>query len=142
MAGGLIVALWRQWTAERRWGRKVWLILLLSFNLNDPVLQFVRGTSEIRFARQYYARFDQRLHHSGVQPPALILIRPDPTDRHRDLVTNSPSLDDSILRARVTDTTDVSKLLNSFPDRQVWFYDAKTDQLGRLQNPSPADTGS
>jgi hypothetical protein len=107
----------------------IWLFFLLFINLNDPAMRLVKGISEIRFSRQYYAGFDRRLREAGVRPLALVLIRPDPDDRHRDLITNSPALDDPILRARVGTKSEVTELAKFHPDRRFWFYDAKFDTL-------------
>jgi hypothetical protein len=134
LGGGLGVYLVRNWAGRGQWGRLIWFLLLLAFNLNDPALRLIRGSSEIRFARQYYANFDKRIREAGVRAPALLLIRPDPDDRHRDLVTNSPSLDDPILHARAGDTSEMMELMKFYPDRQCWFYDANSDRLVRFQN--------
>jgi hypothetical protein len=131
LAAGLGVWLLRGWSAQGQWGRVIWLLLLLAFNLNDPALRLVRGISEIRFAREYYADFDRRIREAGVRPPALLFILPNPDDRHRDLVTNSPSLDDPILRARAGSASEMIELEKLYPERQVWFYDAKSDRLAR-----------
>ena len=133
MAGGLVVGLLRNWLAQGEWGRAIWLLLLLAFNLNDPSLRLIRGVSEVRFSRDYYADFDRRLREAGVFPPALVFIRQDPDDRHRDLVTNSPSLDDPILRAREGSRPQMLELATFHPDRQLWFYDAKSNMLTKFE---------
>jgi hypothetical protein len=133
LAAGTSVWLLQTWREHGRWGRVIWLATFLCFNLNDPALRLVRGIAEIRFSRQYYSSFDRRLDDSGIQRPALVFIRPDPDDRHRDLVTNSPSLDDPILRARAGDLAQMEDLTKLYPIREFWLYDAKFNVLLPLE---------
>jgi hypothetical protein len=76
--------------------------------------------------------FDKKLDAAGVQAPALVFIKSDPKDRHRDLVTNSPALDDPILRARAGAANRTRELVTKHSDREFWFYDAQRDFLVRL----------
>jgi hypothetical protein len=141
VAIGSIVSLVQRWAALGRTGRIIWLVLLIVFNVNDPALRLIQGVSEIQFARQYYAEFERRLDDAKVHAPALVVIRPDPDDRHRDLVTNSPSLDDPILRARYRSPNDIVLLERYFPDRHMWYYDAKFRILAPVKSGMSSDFG-
>ncbi len=130
-AGTFMLLKWR-WTTRGRWMRIVWLASFLILGFAGPLLRLKDGILEVRFPRGYYADFEQKLHWSSVRPPALIFIDPDPADRHRDLVTNSPSLDDPILRARANVGRE-NELIRMYPDRKAWYYDARTGRLARIQ---------
>jgi hypothetical protein len=133
LAAGIAVWLVREWRTAGRIGRVAWLCIFLAINLSDPLMHLLRGISEVRFPRQYYADFEQRLAASGVRPPALIGIRANPKDRHRDLVVNSPSLDDSILRARIVNASQVPELMALYPEREVWLFDAESETLAAVK---------
>ena len=90
--------------------------------------QEISWIGQIRFAREYYLRFQTALDRSGVRAPALVFIEPDPADRHRDLVTNSPGLDDPILRVRNRGLNN-AELAKEYADRQIWYYNARTERL-------------
>jgi hypothetical protein len=51
-----------------------------------------------------------------------------------DLVTNSPSLDDPILRARFGTRSQMNKVMEQYAERQYWLYDARTDILTPLRS--------
>lgn len=143
-----------QWWRRRLWLRLVWFAGFCAVGFAGPVPRLVRshrpgevethweaagplarlqqGIGELAFARRYYAMFEARLAQAGVQPPALVFIRPDPSDRHRDLVTNSPSLDGPILRAH--DRGDRNQdLMRAMPNRAVWRFDARHFTIERLR---------
>jgi hypothetical protein len=130
------VAVWlgRTWFALGRWGRVVWLVAFLSLGMIGPLAKLVQlgpdgGIAQVQFSRSYYARFEQTLRAAGVKPPALVFIEPDSEQWHLDLVTNSPSLDDPILRARNRGLSRNLELARTLRDRTFWFYDARTNQL-------------
>ena len=132
VAAVVFVWLGRQWLRRGRRGRLVWLCTVLAFGLSGPVIRFASGVAEVRYPRKYYAEFDDQLRAAGVLPPALVFIKPDPTDRHRELVTNSPALDDPILRVRAGATNSNWELITMYPDRHVWLYDAPSGFLVRF----------
>jgi hypothetical protein len=134
MAAGVCEWLGRQWLQRAQRGRLVWLIVFLAFGLSSPLVRLATGVAEVRYPRQYYAAFDERSRRAGIQPPALVFIKSDPSDFHRDLVTNSPALDDPILRARTDTASSTRELIRLYPDREVWFYDTRRDILVRLPN--------
>jgi hypothetical protein len=132
VAAGVFVWIGRQWMQRGRRRRLVWLCAFLAFGLSGPVIRFANGVAEVRYPRKYYAEFDDQLRAAGVLPPALVFIKPDPADRHRDLVTNSPALEDPILRVRADATESTWDLISMYPDRQVWLYDAPSGFLVRF----------
>jgi 4-amino-4-deoxy-L-arabinose transferase-like glycosyltransferase len=127
-------AVWlcKSWRSAGRWDRVVWLALLLLLGFVGPMERLSASIPELRFPRTYYASFHLLLAASGVQPPAVVVIDPDPSDRHRDLVTNSPTLDDPVVRARACGRP-IAELRAAFPDRQFWRYDVRTLVLTRLE---------
>lgn len=85
---------------------------------------------EIRFPKVIYAGFQQLLKRQVTELPALVLVIPDPADRHMDLVTNDPSLDSPILIGRLVETElPLKRIAQEFPDRHIYIYDAKTRRL-------------
>ncbi len=131
LCAATVVLVCKRWRAEGRWGRVVWLAMLLLLGFIGPLERLPQAISELRFSRTYYASFDFLLAASGVEPPAVVVIDPDPSDRHRDLVTNSPTLDDPVVRARACGRP-IEELRRAFPDRKFWRYDARTRVLTRL----------
>lgn len=68
--------------------------------------------------------------------PALVLVIPDESDRHMDLITNEPSLTASILFGRLVETeTPLESIARAFPDRRIYVYDAKTKILQKRVHP-------
>jgi hypothetical protein len=126
-----VVLLCKMWRTAGRWGRVAWLALLMACGFVGPIERLSTAIGEVRFPRTYYASFQVLLAASGVRPPAVVVIEPDPADRHRDLVTNSPSLDEPVVRARACGLP-IEELRAAFPDRQFWYYDARSRMLTRL----------
>ncbi|MDB5334945.1 MAG: hypothetical protein JWN70_564, partial [Planctomycetaceae bacterium] len=108
LVAGSTGALIRTWQAADRPWLIVWLGALLSAAV---VTNYVacppywapaihNGIAEIRFPRRIYGAFRQQLQTSITELPALVLVAPDPADRHMDLVTNGPPLDAPMLIGR------------------------------------------
>ncbi len=136
LAAGACGWLARGWRDEGRVLRTAWLAALLASALPAIKDHVAQAIGELDFARSYYAAFEQRLKQAGVRAPAIVFIEPDPVDRHRDLVTNSPSLDDPILRARNLGARNLD-LARAYPDRALWLYDVRSRQLIRLRSATP-----
>lgn len=137
LAAGVCVWLGRCWRQRGRRGRLVWLVAFLVFGWSGPFIRLAIGIGEVHYSRQYYAAFDERLKAAGVRPPALVFISPDPKYQHLDLVTNSPSLNDPILRVRANTVNSKRELVTMYPDREVWWFDAQSNFFIRL--PSAAE---
>lgn len=141
LVAGSAGALIRTWqVADRPW-LIVWLGALLSVGV---VTNYVacppfwlpaihNGIAEIRFPRRIYGAFRQQLKTGIKELPALVLVIPDPADRHMDFVTNDPQLNSPILigryvREELPDDA-LQGIAQSFPGRHLYLYDAKTRQL-------------
>ncbi len=62
--------------------------------------------------------------------PALVLVIPDPADRHIDYVSNPPSLDADVLIGRwPADVHDgdtwLQDIARAFPERHLYVFDAR-----------------
>jgi hypothetical protein len=126
VTAGVSVWLVRSWLERGRWARPVWLAALLLAGCHGPLVQLQQGIVQVLFPREYYAAFERSLE--SVEPPAIVFIEPDPSDRHRDLVTNSPDLSGPILRVRHRGAANV-ELAQQYPERKLWFCDARTLEL-------------
>ena len=132
----------RNWLAAERPRMLVWWGLFVAasvaVNVTDfPPLWFpskvAAGASELAFSRLKYQAFDELLKRDVRQLPALVLIEADPADRHIDYVVNDPDLSAEILRGRypVADWP-LERILSEFPDRAVYLFRAKTNELRRV----------
>ena len=139
LAAGSAGALIRTWHAAHRPWLIVWLGTLLSVGLVTNYVACLpywlpaihNGIAEIRFPRRIYASFRQQLQSGVTQLPALVLVVPDPADRHMDFVTNDPQLDAPILIGRYVreEMPPLPEIARAFPDRHLYLFDAKTRQL-------------
>jgi len=91
----------------------------------------------IAFSRLRYARL-QRLLAPVVDRAesegrgVLLLVRHSRNNVHIDYVTNSPTLDISVVRARMPESPERRKeLLEAFANRAVYEFDSETGQLQR-----------
>ena len=74
------------------------------------------------------------LHLKDFCPRALVLVDPDPADRHIDFVVNEPTLDAAVLVGRyVPKLVPMSEVLRTFPERRVFVYDARTGRLREVR---------
>lgn len=144
LVAGSTGALIRTWqTGDRPW-LIVWLGALLSAAV---VTNYVacppywlpaihNGIAEIRFPRRIYGAFRQQLQREVTEMPALVLVEPDPADRHMDFVTNEPQLNSPILIGRYVreelPADALQEIAKDFPDRHLYLYDAKTRQLSPI----------
>ena len=136
LVAGVTVGLWQM---ARRVGRPglalAWTGLLLvtpmtSYLSFDPVWSpSVVGLAvrEVGFARTRHAEFlDLVSQRVAGRSTALVLVNPDPADRHIDLVVNEPMLDTPVLVGRyVPKLVPMSKVLKTFPDRRVFVFDVQ-----------------
>ncbi len=131
------------WTRVVRW----WLPVFMVANLvrfggegepyltwAGPIEQLRAARSQILFAKRYYATLDALIARH-VTPPALLFIRPDPSQRHLDPVYNLPPLTGPILRARDRGAAENEALSRLYPERSVWLLDARTGTLIKLRDP-------
>ena len=97
-----------------------------------------RVVEEVAYSRLLYQTFNERLQREVHQRPALVLIEADPADRHIDYVVNEPSLSAEIIRGRypVADWP-LERIVAEFPDRAVYLFRAKTNELRIVRDGRP-----
>ncbi len=144
LVAGSTGALIRIWQGMDRPWLVVWLGALLSVAVVtnyvacppfwSPAMH--NGIAEIRFPRRIYGHFRQQLQSRIRDLPALVLVVPDPADRHMDFVTNEPQLNSPILIGRYVreelPADALQRIAQDFPDRHLYLFDAKTRQLSRV----------
>ncbi|MFM8581488.1 MAG: glycosyltransferase family 39 protein, partial [Planctomycetaceae bacterium] len=93
---------------------------------------FLAGRSQLEFARRKHANFEAAVAREVTQRPALVLVEPDPADRHLDFVTNLPPLTGPVLVGRYRpDLYDRSTIVAAFPERTLYRYRVTTGELFR-----------
>lgn len=136
------------WDAFRARGRPLmkywWLgmvtapMLTMYFSAGEfwPVSRIQNEAESIGFSRLKYDEFDRLLKSRIGNRRALVLIHHDPTDLHIDFIDNDPSWDAPILRGRAEegkpDDARIAELKESFPERELWFFDMVTGNLQAL----------
>ena len=82
------------------------------------------AVGEVGFARARHAEFRKRVALRTGNDKALVLVKPDPADRHIDLVVNDPMLDSHVLVGRyIPKVAPMWWVLKVFPDRRVFVFD-------------------
>ena len=145
LAAGSAGVLIREWQAADRPWMIVWLGTMLSVAVVTNYIacppywvpSIHAGIVELRFPRRIYANFHRQLQAGITERPALVLVIPDPADRHMDLVTNDPQLDAPIVIGRYVPSEmpadALQKIAEAFPERHLYLYDAKSRQLSALR---------
>ncbi|HID24681.1 MAG TPA: hypothetical protein EYP14_20100, partial [Planctomycetaceae bacterium] len=147
---GWLIGVWNQ---EGRTAMPVWwgLVLGAAVLVNWVSLppfwspsRLKAGVSEFAFARQKYQVFHELIERAVTERPALVLVEPDPSDRHIDFVVNDPGLDADVLFGRWP-TADERRLqeqlkhiLRTFPDRTVYRFRATDWTIWRIAKAEPA----
>jgi hypothetical protein len=90
------------------------------------------GLQEVAFSRLTYHNFYKMIDRLVTAPRALVLIEPDPHDRHIDFVVNEPGLQADILFGRRRPETNLSEIVRLFPNRTCYLYRVKQRQLTRI----------
>ncbi|MDB5385853.1 MAG: hypothetical protein JWM11_1499, partial [Planctomycetaceae bacterium] len=120
----------------------VWLSILLTIAVVSNYVSFAPfwetrqafGIAELRYSRKIYGDFRRRIASEVTEWPALVLVKPDPADRHMDFVTNEPSLTAPVLFGRFIEAeTPLEAIVKAFPQRTIYVYDAKTRELKKLK---------
>jgi hypothetical protein len=142
-AGALVV---RFQAANRPW-LIVWVGCLLITSVMSNYISLspywetrqAMGIAELRYPRRIYREFRRRIAKEVTDLPALVLVIPDPSDRHMDFVTNEPSLTSPILVGRlIPEEISLEQIKREYPDRTLYLYDAKTKELKKTRTePSP-----
>ncbi len=129
----------RDWqTNRRRWMPLWWTAItaaamIVSYVPAEPFWETSRLAArieEVAFSKTKYDRFRQLLAREIQSRPALVLIEPDPTDRHIDLINNDPDLNSDILLGRFDpQKMQVARIAEQFPQRSCYLYRAQQQQL-------------
>jgi hypothetical protein len=137
--------LFRDWRNRQRLLMPVWWGLLLLISLvgiycpasiaskSLGIQPRIRSAiASIRYPRKNYAKFDKWLESNVNQRPALVLIEVDRDDQHVDYVTNSPGLNDPIVRGRFNRSSmDVTAIAAAFPERTIYLCDPKRQTISQ-----------
>jgi hypothetical protein len=92
-----------------------------------------QGIRRVLFARRKHGQFEALVARQALPHPALVLVEPDPADRHIDYVTNTPSLDAPTLIGRyLPDEVPVSRVKQLFPGRNLFLYRVRDGEWRRL----------
>jgi hypothetical protein len=127
---GVTVALGRHFASIRRPGMILWwwaltgTAVVVNLVTVEPFWpgRLDRGLAEVLFPRQRYGQFHAQVEGRVGDSRALVLVVPDPTDRHMDYVVNDPSLDGRVLYGRWRgDTAQLARIRSVFPDRDLWM---------------------
>jgi len=125
------------------WSGLIVIALLMSYFSFEPFwgARMDAAISEIAFSRAKYAQFQERIERLVRQRPALVLIEPDPADRHIDFVTNPPDLAAEVLFGRFDrESMKLEDIARHFSDRQLYLYRAADQMLWEIAAPqAPRD---
>lgn len=118
------------------WGAIIVAALLTNYTSCDsiwPISRLRAGVEEVAFSRRKYAAFNRLVEQSVTERPALVLIDPDPADRHIDYVVNSPDLTADVLFGRMPrDQEKLQEILQLFPRRTFYVYDVRRHRFKRI----------
>lgn len=107
------------------WGTVIATSFAMSFVSFEPFWSggLYRGLAQMVFARGQHADFQRYMTQAVTSRPAIVLIDPDPADRHIDYVTNRPDLQSDLLLARyIPDQVPIGRVRELFPDRSVYVF--------------------
>jgi len=126
-------------TRERHWTAVWWIglpliSLMISYTTFEPFWNssMSAGISEVKFAREQHAAFNQLLERR-IKQKAVVFIKKKPGDLHLDFVINSPELNSRILRAHwLPEKYSIKQLQELFPDRKLYLADLSENRLTEL----------
>ena len=132
---------WRQ--ADRHRMPQWWLSLLAASLLityvgMEPFWASSRldaGIGQIKFPRRKYYGFQQMVEREVIERPAIVIVHPDPADRHIDFVVNDATLDGEVLYARHLEDVSAEQIRSVFLNRVVYEFFAITGQLSKAPEP-------
>jgi hypothetical protein len=92
-----------------------------------------QGIARVLFARARHGQFHSLVAARAVPLPALVLVEPDPADRHIDYVTNSPDLSGPVLMGHyLPELVPLAEVKRLFPNRTLFLYRVREDRWERL----------
>ena len=118
------------------WGAVLAASVVLNFGISGGIWSapLRQATGQLLFARTKHANFDALVARRARPFPALVLVEPDPADRHIDYVTNSPDLTSPVLVARyVPDLVPIAEVKRLFPDRTLFLYRVREESCVRIE---------
>jgi hypothetical protein len=93
-----------------------------------------QGIGRVAFARKKHGQFADLVAREARPLPALVLVDPDPSDRHIDYVTNAPDLRGPVLIGRyLPDIVPLEEVKRLFPDRSLFLYRVREKDWQRLE---------
>lgn len=127
------------WFVDRRlellwwWGALIAVALSVNLITVRPLWpgRLEAGIAEVHYPRALYGTFRKKIEELRQGQPAVVLVAPDPADRHMDYVTNPPDLSGPVLVARLRNPEDLTRVASLFPDRTVFVFDAATRKFQR-----------
>jgi len=142
LTAGVFVQLIREWNARNRSWMSLWYsgILVAAMLPNwvacEPfwfVSNVRQGVDNIAFSRMKYQQFDETIDRVVTERPALVLVKPDPDDRHIDYVTNAPGLSGELLFGRyLPQRYSLAELRAQFPERSIYLVDVRAQTVRKL----------
>lgn len=136
------------WVRSGRGGMALWWALITLVAITAGVIpvgpftpsRLESGIAEVRFSRTKYAEFQTMVDQLVTQRPALVLVRPDPDDRHIDYVNNDPALRNDVLIGRFDAAdADPTEVTAEFTGRSVYLYDVRASTLTLIADRSSPD---
>jgi hypothetical protein len=98
-----------------------------------PVSRLDAAVSQVAFSRNKYAAFRERVRQVAGERPTLVLVIPDPADRHIDYVTNERGLEESLTIGRYPQDKNIERIRRAFPERRIVVFDAASGALQTIQ---------
>jgi hypothetical protein len=134
-----LIEIWQSWSARRLsfwWAALLGLAVLINDVTVEPlwISRIAIARSEAMFARARFGIFRAEAGRLAEQRPIIVFVRPDPSDLHLDYVTNPPTLDGSVLVARLKPYVDAGFAQRVFPDRTPYRFDAATRRWSPLES--------
>ena len=138
LLGHALSSLSHQWRERGRAGLSYWapVLLILAWSgmyvsLNaDWQSRWWRGVGSIAYPREQHQRFRTWIDRELQGQRALVLIDPEASNPHLDLVINHAGLQDSVLFGRYRPgKTDLAAVVAAFPNRVVYLARPNEEQL-------------
>lgn len=132
----------RHWRRARRplmplwWGLLALVALATAYVSPELFWEHSRidaAAAEFAFTKKRYLAFDEFLDRRVTQRPALVLVEPDPAERHFEFIHNPPDLSGPLLIGRYRPgKTKLSAVTEAFPDRAVYLWRMREGTFERV----------
>ncbi len=140
--GVVTVETWRAWRSIGHGAMSWWwsAVLIAAVVMNFAVsggtwsAPLEQGIGRVAFARKKHGQFADLVAREARPLPALVLVDPDPSDRHIDYVTNTPDLSGPVLIGRyLPDIVPLDEVKRLLPDRSLFLYRVRERDWQRLE---------